>query len=320
VDRQVTIDTLAPTATLRASSTPWLAGATRNAFSPDGDGVNDTTRLSWTLSEPGRGLLTVEDATGAKVLSRELPWGVSGGITWDGRDSAGRAVADGTYRLSLSARDYAGNDVVVHRTLIVTRTAGFLRASPYLWHPSDADALAASGSYSFRLTASATTTLQVLDSGGSVVRTAWSARSLGAGTHDWVWRGRLDAGGIAAPGAYRIRLTATRDGITQVFERPFRLAAFSISVSRSPLREDRSVTIVARSAEPLAGRPMVTLSHPDGTRQSQRSVKLADGRWSATFLVSSSSGPATISVSGVDVNGGINRSTLRVAVLASSAQ
>jgi spore germination protein YaaH/flagellar hook assembly protein FlgD len=320
VDRHVTIDTLAPTATLRANSSPWLAGATRNAFSPDGDGVNDTTRLSWSLSEPGRGLLTVADPAGQEVLRRELPWGVSGGITWDGRDAAGRAVADGDYRLTVTARDYAGNDVVVRRTLIVTRTAGFLRASPYLWHPSDGDALAASGSYSFRLKAGATTTLQVVGSGGSVVRTAWSGRALAPGIHDWVWRGRLDTGGIAAPGTYQIRLSATRDGVTQVFERPFRLAAFSISVSRSPLREDRSVTIVSRSAEPLSGRPMVTLAHPDGSRQSLRGTRLADGRWSATFMVSSGSGPATITVSGVDVGGGTNRSTRTIAVLASSAE
>jgi spore germination protein YaaH/flagellar hook assembly protein FlgD len=320
VDRQVTIDTLAPTGTLRARSSPWLAGATRNAFSPDGDGVNDTTRLSWTLSEPGRGLLTIVDPGGREVLRRDLPWGVSGGITWDGRDAAGRAVADGVYKLTISARDYAGNDVVVRRTLILTRTAGFLRTSPSLWYPSDRDALAASASYRFRLTAGATTTLQVLDSGGSVVGTAWSGRALASGAHDWTWRGRLDAGGIAAPGTYRVRLTATRDGVTQVFERPFRLAAFSISVSRSPLLEDRSVTIVSRSAEPLSGRPTVRLSHPDGTRQSQRALKRADGRWTATFVVSSGSGPATISVSGVDVDGGTNRSTRTIAVLAASAE
>jgi flagellar hook assembly protein FlgD len=318
VDRQVRIDTLAPTGTLRANSSPWLAGATRNAFSPDGDGVNDTTRLSWTLSEPGRGLFTIVEPGGREVLRRDVPWGVSGGITWDGRDAAGRAVADGNYKVTLSASDYAGNDLVVRRTLIVTRTAGFLRTSPSLWYPSDGDALAASGTQSFRLTAGATTTLQVIDPGGNVVRTAWSGRALAAGAHDWVWRGRLDSGGIAAPGTYRVRLSATRDGVTQVLERPLRLAAFSISVSRSPLRAARTVTIVSRSAELLSGRPTVTLSHPDGTRQSQRATRLADGRWTATFVVSSGSGPATISVSGVDVDGGTNRSTRTIAVLASA--
>jgi spore germination protein YaaH/flagellar hook assembly protein FlgD len=320
VDRQVTIDTLAPTGTLRANSRPWLAGATRNAFSPDGDGANDTTRLSWTFSEPSRGLLTIVERGGREVLRRKIPSGISGGLNWDGRDAAGRPVADGDYKLTLSASDYAGNDVVVRRTLIVTRTAGFLRASPSLWHPSDGDALAASGSYRFRLKAGATTTLQVIDSGANVVRTAWSGRALGSGTHDWLWRGRLDAGGIAAPGMYRIRLTATRDGVTQVFERSFRLAAFNISVSRSPLVAARSVTIVSRSAEPLSGRPTVTLSHPDGTRHSQRAIRLADGRWTATFVVSSGSGPATIIVRGVDVDGGTNRSTRTIAVLATSAE
>jgi hypothetical protein len=148
-----------------------------------------------------------------------------------------------------------------------------------------------------------------------VVRTVWTGRLLGAGDHDRGWWGRLDDGTVARAGQYRVRLTATRGGVTQVLGRNFRLGAFAIFTSTATLRAGQTVRVIARSAEPLAGPPRFSLSQPDGSRQEVLGWHRLDGRWQADLTVRSSEGPATITVRGTDIDGGANRSSLTLPVL-----
>ncbi|MCS4538211.1 MAG: S8 family serine peptidase [Thaumarchaeota archaeon] len=70
-----------------------------NPFSPNGDGAKDTTTISFNLNKAADWTVSVSDRT----------WGgsVSGAATvsvvWDGKDSAGAVVADGSYTVSVSA-------------------------------------------------------------------------------------------------------------------------------------------------------------------------------------------------------------------------
>ncbi len=79
-------------------------------FSPDGDGVRDTTRLEVVLARAVRATVRVVDDGGAlqRVLASEVP--LSAGAsnwTWDGRAGGSTAVADGAYRIELQVVDAA---------------------------------------------------------------------------------------------------------------------------------------------------------------------------------------------------------------------
>ena len=77
-----------------------------NPFSPNGDGVNDATRLTFDLYlvlEPVATELTICDLAGRAV--RRLPSERSAAgqvvLTWDGRDDQGRLVPPGNYLYDL---------------------------------------------------------------------------------------------------------------------------------------------------------------------------------------------------------------------------
>ncbi len=77
-------------------------------FSPNGDGVQDTTELDFRLSGPATVSIQVADVHG-KVLRTAggaAYANVAGGsFVWDGRDDLGRVVADGDYVLAVVAAD-----------------------------------------------------------------------------------------------------------------------------------------------------------------------------------------------------------------------
>jgi outer membrane protein assembly factor BamB/flagellar hook assembly protein FlgD len=85
-------------------------------FSPNGDGIKDTTVFSFSLAEPGIVTVEVTDHEGEVVRSEPgIEAGPEGAFEWDGRSNAGAIVADGEYRLA--AIDWSGNLV---RTALTT--------------------------------------------------------------------------------------------------------------------------------------------------------------------------------------------------------
>ena len=141
-----------------------LAGARRGAFSPNGDGAQDTTRLSWTANERGSG--TVRLYAGSTVVRSWAVTGVAGwAATWDGRRAGGQRVGDGTYTLRVDLVDAGGNRRVASTTVVVDRTAGFLRWARD-FYPQDGDALAPTSTLSWQLARDAKTTLRLYDASG----------------------------------------------------------------------------------------------------------------------------------------------------------
>ncbi|MBP1705207.1 MAG: hypothetical protein H6Q36_946, partial [Chloroflexi bacterium] len=101
-------------------------GASPAAFSPDGDGTADSTRIRWASSESVTGTLRL--SRGTTTIRRWSISGTGGAVTWTGRDTAGRIVADGRVVITLSVSDASGNRAKVSSGLTVDRTASFLRA------------------------------------------------------------------------------------------------------------------------------------------------------------------------------------------------
>ena len=120
----VTIDTVAPKIT--SSS---IGGS---LISPNGDGILDTIRVALNASGATRWAFSAAPVSGstvgAAVTTRSGP-GSSVAVTWNGRTNDGAAVADGTYRLTLSAVDNAANRASRSWTVRVDRTPATLHAS-----------------------------------------------------------------------------------------------------------------------------------------------------------------------------------------------
>ncbi len=95
------------------------AAATQALISPNGDQDRDATTLSYTLSEEATVRIEVLDANGQVVrtlVADETQPAGQGFVTWDGTDDSGWRVADGLYRLQITAAGVARS---VSRSVLV---------------------------------------------------------------------------------------------------------------------------------------------------------------------------------------------------------
>jgi spore germination protein YaaH/flagellar hook assembly protein FlgD len=299
---------------IRVDTTPPTVAdnAAPGLFSPNGDGSADTVRLTWTSSEAVTGTIAVWH--GSTLVRRwTLAKGTAGAVTWNGRNAAGSAVADGQYAVKLDVRDAAGNRALAVTHVAVDRTAGFLRWSGN-FYPQDGDNLAASSTVSWRLTRTATTTLAIYDAAGTLVRTIWTGRVQAAGTRSWTWNGRLASGAYAPDGRYVARLTVTSPHGTQTLQRSVWATAFPATLSPAVVRAGQVLTVRFVSAEPLRSTPKVTLRQPGIAPVTVAATRLANGSYVARLIVSAGApGTATIRILATDALG---RSDTSVYVLA----
>ncbi len=95
-------------------------------FSPNGDGIKDTTTIYYTLSEDltsrySEITITIGD-TGQKILTapaKPIPGTRKGrnSVIWNGRDGLGRYVEDGVYTVRIAASDAGGNEATASVTV-----------------------------------------------------------------------------------------------------------------------------------------------------------------------------------------------------------
>jgi spore germination protein YaaH/flagellar hook assembly protein FlgD len=305
----------ARTFSIQVDTTPPLVAtsATPPSFSPNGDGAADRTTLRWTSNESAAGVARIYRGT-TLVRSWTLSARSSWALAWDGRTAARTALPDGRYRYRVDVRDGGGNRTVVDRPITIDRTAGALRWSRS-FYPQDGDALAPTSVISFKLTRKATTTLRILDTNGTLVRTVWTNRVLAAGTRTWTWNGRTAAGAYVAPGRYVAELTATTSLGSAVLSRAVIVDAFAVSASATTVTAGQTLTITFRPVETLSTRPTATFSQPGCAAVSVSATKLSDGSYRASFKVQAGpAGAATVRIFARDTGGRVNASILNVAV------
>jgi len=93
-----------------------------NPFSPDGDGFEDFTIVSYSLPyESARFTVYIYDKNGRKVrtLKEHEPLGGSGEFVFDGRDDSGNPLRIGIYILYLEAADHATGNSTAHKSVFV---------------------------------------------------------------------------------------------------------------------------------------------------------------------------------------------------------
>ncbi|MEI7744201.1 MAG: glycosyl hydrolase family 18 protein, partial [Chloroflexota bacterium] len=300
----VTVDTAAPDVT-PSVSVP--------AFSPDGDGTQDSATLAVTGSERVSGTARIYRGT-TLVRSWTVPAGTTWSAAWNGRTTSGAAIADGTCVFRVDLRDAAGNRRVASTSIVVNRTAGFLRWTGGFF-PQDKDPLLPTATVSFHLARSATTTLRIVDAAGTVVRTVWTDRLGAAGTRSWTWDGRLADGTFVPQGTYTARLTATSALGTQELARRIVASAFVVTPSATVVKAGDTLVIAFTTVEALSVRPVVTFSQPGLAPVTVTATRLAPGSYRVAFKVAAGvAGAAAVRIIARDSAGRVNAMSIAVSV------
>jgi len=206
----VAVDNTRPTiSSLSASPDP---------FSPDEDGKEDTTILSYDLSDnlPGDIIVTIEIYDSENVLKRTsinaLPRSQGpNSQVWDGKDNSDVIVPDGTYTYKIDAIDEAGNSAIQQTGTVVVDclpVVSSLSASPDLFSP-DGDGENDRTTIFYNLSEESYVTLKIYDSEGKFKKTLNNGTILrDAGPNSETWDGR-DEGGIIVPnGIYTYKIKA----------------------------------------------------------------------------------------------------------------
>jgi hypothetical protein len=95
------------------------------AFSPNGDGIRDRASIRFSLQRSDDVTVSIVDREGSVVRrlanDRRLPGGRPLQFVWDGRNTGGRVVPDGPYRVRIGLRN-EGRTVTLRRSITVDTT------------------------------------------------------------------------------------------------------------------------------------------------------------------------------------------------------
>jgi flagellar hook assembly protein FlgD len=294
------------------------AGATLSSdggapvFTPNGDGVSDTIRISLLLSEDA--FLQLRISRGPKLVRSTTIWAMAGhgATTWDGRRDDGEYGGEGPYTIEIVPMDRAGNvGAPASAAVTVLSSVRVPHARPVLFYPSDGDGLAATTEFAARLLRPATVTWLIRDESGTVVRHGPDRVRQEPGVIRFVWDGADDAGAPLPDGRYLARVRVTRPAGTYghqvaVMKMPFRMIPSAWRVRRG----DR-VRLAFQSAEPLRGKPVITARQP-GREPLRLKVIRVDARAFRTRYATRTDGPrgkVRIAVTATDEGGGSQSQT-----------
>ena len=134
---------------------------------------------------------------------------------WHGLRNDGTKVTAGRYRLKITA--VADHSVSVSGWVSVLSRPLVLDAayvSPATFYPRVRDGYRDKTTMHYHLNRAASVTARVLNSAGTTVRRV-SVGTASGGYHTWAWSGYANNGTTVGAGAYRIRITAAKDGLTR---------------------------------------------------------------------------------------------------------
>jgi hypothetical protein len=173
--------------------------------SPDGDGYADLLTVRYRLSEPSSVSAQLQDESGLTVVSlvidsRQQPGAQA--LSW-----APDSLADGRYRLVLTARGDSGRKARLVDELVVMRTLAWVRVDPGDLSPNG-DGVGDSITISFELRQAGLVAVEVRDRNYplALVQAGW----LETGSHVALWSGQLPQGTIEA-GSYVVWVTLSNE-------------------------------------------------------------------------------------------------------------
>jgi subtilisin family serine protease/flagellar hook assembly protein FlgD len=228
---------------------PAITALTAARFSPNGDGVRDSTRLTFRL--PDAEAVRVEVLGPAGTVERAPLLGVLGAgahsWTWHGRDSSGDRLPDGTYRIVVSTSRGALRGWVSRPVTVDT-------AAPALARPTGANTLFYPYRDGYRdvfttrttLGAAGRLSLIVRDAAGDAVRRLSAHHAQGRATMRW-W-GHFANGARVPAGTYSWQLT-----LTDAAGNTRRTARYAVRVSSKRLVDETVPVLKAGASYDVAG-------------------------------------------------------------------
>jgi flagellar basal-body rod modification protein FlgD len=115
----------------QVTSSMSFLGATATVDGSSTKLVNGKGSWSFSVDKPATGIITIKDATGQTAYSGSFPLNAGNqSFAWDGRGSNGTQWPDGTYTLSITAKDASGQSVAVSTTVNGTVDAVDLTQNP----------------------------------------------------------------------------------------------------------------------------------------------------------------------------------------------
>jgi len=237
-----TIDTVPPVVSLTAPANNQVFSNVRANGSRDvtvTGSVSDAHASTSTLVQSGNGqpAVTLGSGTGS----------ASGSVTWHTD-----VVPNGTYTLTLSATDLAGNSASVFLNETI---ANFnLSQSTFQFDRSAAQTVTYSSVVPFTLTEIVT----LKNSVGNVVRTLWNG-SRAVGTYNDVWDGKNDQGSYVPDGPYRVVATTTEGTNTMTWdESAVYRPSLGVNATYQQCRasDGTLVTCVGATFDPYANKPL----------------------------------------------------------------
>jgi flagellar hook assembly protein FlgD len=271
--------------------------------SPNGDGINDTARLTFVLSKAATVVAGVRDAAGATVRTLTLSAAAgTGAVAWDGLGAGGARLPDGQYVLDLAARDAAGNvGPGVAVPIVVATTRSSVAAAPAWISPTGRGTDPRVSILSFTLARPASVTWRLTTTAGAPVRTWYENAPLDAGAYAVRWDGRDDTGALVPAGRYLSQVSVA-DGATSTTEQASVYSdGIRIQASTPKPAAGQAVTITVIAAEPLGANPTVWITQPGRTRVAYRTTKVATSTYRVQVrLRTGPAGTLAVGVSGVD--------------------
>jgi hypothetical protein len=236
----------APTGALALSA----LHAAPSGFTPNGDGVTDTTRISYRLGAPANvtiDLQTMQAEPITTLYAAAEPAG-SRSFVWDAFD-----YPDGRYRILVTARGARGRQMSAATNVIVARTLYGYSVTPTVLSPNG-DGKNDTADVAFTLATPAVARLQALKGGKQIVRPLYEPLPAGPQMLSW-------AAGVR-DGDYDVALTVTdaTGPVTQIVPVKIdRVRPKLLRVSQRPLRvslsEPARVTVVADGLPTTFRRP-----------------------------------------------------------------
>ncbi len=283
-------------------------------FTPNGDGISDTVKLTYAVSEPAYLRFAIRDQSDT-VVRRMTSWsdGGAGSTTWDGKNDAGGFEPEGRYTVELTAKDPATNVSQVATTPVkVFNAMKSPAARPKHFFARDADALAQSTTLSVTLTKQANLSWLVMDSTGAPVRALLADQPSEAGVVAVPWDGKDDVGNDVPDGVYTAMATATTDAGTYSHTLSVRVMPFKIRAPVWSGPAGTKVTFTIVSAEELTGWPRIEIRQPGLAMYTGYPVKYSSKKFKVTVTMKSggTAGDVPIKVIGTDVAGGKQHQTV----------
>ena len=229
--------------------------ATPNPFSPNGDEVDDTTSISFNISEDAKLSLKIYDGLDNLVKTivdnETAPEGAYNYI-WDGTDDSDSPVYEGRYVARIEAQAAIGGEInsvslnvyVTHITNISITVGQF---NPEGGGTTDIE---------YTLTADALLTIRIYDMNDDLVRTLIDNQARTPGTYSEEWNGKDDSGNIVPDGVYYLIVEDSISGSPGIVYDPRgtggRDVSHSISLSCSPFDTTKNTPCIITYDMPQA--------------------------------------------------------------------